>query len=140
MFPVQYQAAAALFALNDPSSLTWLRNLESSQEPGIRLAAAQATRSRPDGSWLALVRELTTVADSDIRRQAAELLAPHDPDAAKAVLQPLLSDANVVERELASTTLIEHAETDLTSLRRYLSAGNPASRLAAASRLLQLTR
>ena len=140
VFPVRYQAAAALFALHDMSGLSWLRQLETSQEPGLRLAAAYATRSQPDESWKTLVRDLTSAEDPDIRRQAAELLAPHDPPAAKAILEPLLKNQNVAERELARATYLQYAETNLANLRQYLRSGDADARLQATVRILELTR
>jgi HEAT repeat protein len=137
---VQFQAAETLFALGDMSGQAMLRQLASNPEPGIRLAAAQAMRSQPDAAWLAVVRDLTTVPDAEIRRQAAELLAPHDPGAAKQALQPLLDDPNVVERQAATDTYLQSAETDLATLRTYLRKGSADSRSHAAMRLLELTR
>jgi HEAT repeat protein len=140
VFPVHYQAAAALFALGDLSGLSWLRQLENNDEPGLRLAAAQATKGRTDASWIALVRDLTTAADPEIRREAAVLLAPHDPETAKTVLKPLLTHANIAEREAATESYLQYAETDLPTLRAYVRKGNADTRLQAAIRLLELTR
>lgn len=140
VFNVQYQAAVALFALKDSGSLTWLRQLESSPEPGIRLIAVQATASQPDGNWIALVRGLASTGEPDIRRQAAELLAPHDPAAARAALEFLSNDPNVVQRDRSITALVERTETDLRVLRRYLAGTNAVTRVAAAIRLLEITR
>ncbi len=139
-FPVHFQAAAALFALGDASALPWLRSLESSEHDGIRLAVAQATRSQPDGSWLVLVRTLMRSDDPNVRRQAAELLAPHDPAAARDVLAPMLADQNVALRDLATATYLEQAETDLGVLRSFLSKSGTDVRIKAAMRILELTR
>jgi HEAT repeat protein len=139
VFPVRYQAAMALLELKDLSGLSWLRQLESDPEPGLRLAGVQATRTQPDGSWLAVVRELAKDKDRDIRRQAAELLAEHDPAAAKAALEPLVSDGNPVERDLATRSLVQSTD-DLPVLRRYLKAGNADLRALAAIRTLEVAR
>lgn len=139
IFSVHYAAAAALVALNDPSGAPWLRQLANHPEPSIRLAAVQALRPQPDNAWIGLVRDLTTAADPEIRRQAAELLAPHDPAGARMVLEPLLSDANVAERDAAASSYL-HTETELTALRRYLRGGSADRRTEAALRIHELTR
>jgi len=137
-FPVRYQAASALLALHDTSGVAWLHELARSPQPGIRLAALQALSSQPDGAWLPAVRDLTSAADPEIRRQAAQLLARDDPETAKAVLQPLLDDKNVAQREVASQTYLRDVETDLSVLRRYLHASTTG--VHAALRILELTR
>lgn len=136
---VQYAAATALFALKDPSGRTWLRTLSTSEAPAGKLNYVLATRSEPDAFWLGTVRELTRDRDPEIRRQAAELLAPHDPDAAGAVLKPLLADANPSEVEAATDTLVR-ITTDLAMLRKALRGADPRSVVHAAARILEITR
>jgi HEAT repeat protein len=98
--------------------------------------------SRPDASWLAAVRELTGTQDAETRATAAGLLAPHDPDAAARVLDPLMADANPAIRDLAAQVVGETATTSdsLGSLRRILKAASPRARVRAAARVLTLTR
>ena len=127
-------------SVNDASALSWLRQLETSEHAGIRLIAAQATATRPDGAWLRLVRSLITDADPEVRREAAQLLAPHDPDAAKAALRPLLTHANPAEREAATLSFVQFVDDDLASLRRFLRTGDAETRVRAAARILELTR
>ena len=141
VFTVHFRAAAALFLMNDLSALPWFRQLEASDQPaGIRLIAVQATKTKPDGAWLELVRALAKDADPELRREAAELLAPHDPATAKAVLDPLLTHANPAEREAATTSYVQYAANDLATLRRFLHSGDGQTRLHAAGRLVELTR
>jgi hypothetical protein len=137
---VRFAAAAALFALKDPSGAAWLRKLETSDQAATRLAAARATKGEPDAEWVERVRALTKDADPDIRRQAAELLGPHDPGAARSVLEPLFRDANPAEREAASDSFLRYVATDFASLRKALHSADPLTRVRSAARILQLTR
>ena len=140
-FPVHFQAAAALFALGDASALPWLRSLESSEHDGIRLAVAQATRSQPDGSWLVLVRTLMRSDDPNVRRQAAELLAPPTIPQLLEMCSRLCSPTRTSAlRDLATATYLEQAETDLGVLRSFLSKSGSDVRIKAAMRVLELTR
>jgi HEAT repeat protein len=138
-FPAHYAAAAALYRLNDPSGLAFLRELEKHSEPGIRLIAAQATKSTPNAAWLLLVGNLTSDRDPEIRRQAAELIGPHDPDLARAVLEPLLHDDNPVEAEAATQSLIV-STSDLPTLRRFFHTTTGQTRARVAVRVLDLMR
>jgi len=140
VFSVHLSAAASLLALKDMSGFAWLRELESSEHAGVRLAAAQATRNDPHAGWLPLVRALATESDPTIRWQAAELLAPHDPESAKAALEPLLEDANPAVREAATRSYVQAATSDFAALRRFLRNADNGIRLRAAARILELTR
>lgn len=138
-FPVQFAAAAALVKLGDPAGRQWLQQLRSNEAPALRLAAAQATRTDPDGGWLALVRDLAGDPDPDIRRQAATLLAPHDPEAARQTLLPLLDDPNRGEREAALEAYLDVTD-DFGVLRKSLRSTDGRIRVRAAARIAQLTR
>ncbi len=137
---VRFAAAGALFALKEPSGAAWLRALESSDQPGTRLMVARLTKGEPDAAWIERVRALTKDPDPDVRRQAAELLGPHDPQAARAVLEPLFNDANPAEREAASDSYLRYVARDFASLRRALRSADSVTRVRAAARILQLTR
>jgi HEAT repeat protein len=139
IFPVRYQASMALLQLKDISGLNWLRQLESNPEPGLRLAGVQATKSQADGAWLTVVRQLTQDKDPEIRRQAAELLAPHDAATARATLEPLATTGNPVQREFATRSLIQSTD-DLVLLRRYLRTADAETQALAGMRTLEMTR
>jgi ParB family chromosome partitioning protein len=116
-----------------------LRQLQASEYPAIRLAAARAAAKEAGAEWLAVVRDLTRDSDPDIRRQAAELIALHDPDLAKATLEPLLNDPNPAMRQAAADSYVT-STGDIAALRRYLRDTDSGTRVKAADRVLQLTR
>ena len=140
VFPVHLSAAAALLALKDTTGLPWLRQLQSSEHAGVRLAAVQASRTQPDQVWLDTVRALSAEADPEIRRPAAVLLAPHDPAAARAILEPMLADPNPAQREAAAASFLGDVVSDFPTLRKSLRDPDPGTRVQAASRILRLTR
>jgi HEAT repeat protein len=86
------------------------------------------------------VRALLKDPNPEIRRQAAELLAPHDADTARQTLEPLLKDPNPAEREAAGDSYLRHVATDIPTLRTELRSGDSVRRVRAAARLLDLTR
>lgn len=137
---VRMRAAGALFRLGDYGGLPLLQQLMTEESAAARLFAAEAMSSRPDASWMAFVRELTAAQEPEIRAAAGGLIAPHDPELALAVLEPLLTDENAAIRELASQGLGDIATNDLTTLRRLLKNGFRLTRVRAASRVLSLTR
>jgi HEAT repeat protein len=139
VFTVRFSAAGSLFALKDTSAVAWLRELRSSEHAAIRLAALRAMRTDPDPGWVDEVRALTTDADAEVRRQAAELIAPHDPDTARATLEPMLKDSNPAQREAAGASYVQ-AASDFASLRRLLESPEGGMRVRAAARILELTR
>lgn len=140
VFSVHLNAAGALLTLKDTSGLSWLQGLQTSEHSGVRLAAAQASKSDPNGGWLTLVRSLTKDDDPQIRWQAAELIAPHDPETARATLTLLLEDANPAVREAAGRSYVQVATSDFAALRRFLRNAESGMRLRAAARILELTR
>ena len=101
------RAAAALYRLGDDSGLSVLEGFAQSDSPETRLIAADAMASRPDQRWDALVRGLLTAPEPEVRVSAAKLIAPHDPDVARATLQNLTGDGNIAIREMASRALSE---------------------------------
>jgi HEAT repeat protein len=138
---VRLHAARALFRLGDMSGLPLLQQLAAAEDASGRLAAAEAMSTSPDGTWLSLVRELTSSSEPEIRIHAARLLAPHDPEYARRVLEAAATDSNIAVRELATRALPEALPTsDLSGLRQLLHSGDPLARTRAAARILQLTR
>jgi len=139
---VRAQAAATLYRGGDESGLPVLQQLLADPSPGSRVVALEGMSSRPDATWLAAVRELTSSADLEARAAAAGLLAPHDPEAATRVLEGLMADGNPAIRELAAQLAGDTAiaTSNLASLRRYLKGPAPRARVRAASRILTVTR
>ena len=80
---VKLEAAASLALLDDSSGAVALRAFEESEYDGVKLAVASAMASRPDPAWIERVRRLTSSADAIVSVNAATLLAPHDPAAAR---------------------------------------------------------
>ena len=106
----------------------------------MKLLAAEGMAVRPDAAWLALVKELAASPNPQISVGAARLLGPHDPELARAVLEPLMASENGAIRELASQALGEAITSDLTLLRRLLRSPARLTRIRAAVRVLALTR
>jgi HEAT repeat protein len=139
-FPVQLEAAGALYRLNDMSGVSFLRRLENDPNGAIRLMAAQQMSSTPDPTWLNLVRGLLRDPDPMVRLEAARLLAPHEPDTAKTALDALLVDPNVAVREASGDVYVAKVSTDFPSLRRRLRSPDLSTGVRAAARILELTR
>jgi HEAT repeat protein len=140
---VRGQAAGALYRLGDDSGVPLIEQLAASESPQGRLAAAGYLSSRPDARWLALVRGLAGPGQpAEVRLGAAKLLAPHNPDEAAAILQALGADGSVdlAIREEAARSEPAAAPGDVRKLRSLLRHGDVLVRLAAADRLLSLTR
>ena len=140
IFSVKMATASALVALNDTTPMPWLRELWASEHAAVRVAAARATQTQADAAWVDVVRALTKDPDPEVRREAAELIAPHDPETARATLEPLLTDANPAQREAALHSYVQFAVADLSVLRRYLRDNDSGVRVRASARLLELTR
>jgi HEAT repeat protein len=109
-------------------------------EADTRLAAAEILAGRVDSAWLATVRQLTEDSDPSVRAAAARLLAPHEPEVARTVLQALGSEENAAVRELASKGLSEVMPDDFPSLRALMRNGDAVPRVRAARRVLAITR
>jgi HEAT repeat protein len=137
---VRVNAAGALYKLGDDSGLNIINELASSSEPSSRIEAALALASRPDDRWLSLVRELTSVSDPEIRLASARLLAPHDPGAARLVLDDLAGNDNPVIREQAALTTAADLPSNMTRLRSFLKHDDQMVQVAAAGKILALTR
>lgn len=137
---VAVRAAKALFDLNDPAGEPFLTSLLSTEyPPATRLMGVDGMASRPTAAWVEATRSLALTGPSEVRLGAAKLLAPHDPPLSEQVLNQLAGDANLAVRESVSRI---HAEssTNLRQLREFLKHADRATRVAAATRLLALTR
>jgi hypothetical protein len=137
---VRLNAAASLALLDDGAGIAVLREFEDSEHDGVRIGAVQAMASRPDPSWQGRVRQLMGSEDAVVSINAAVLLAPYDPDAARAVMERYLGASNPAVREAAERALSGEVATDLVTLRGYLRAGDSALRVKAAARILRLSR
>lgn len=137
---VRLQAAAALTLLDDSTGVVVLREFEDSEHDGVRIGAVKAMAARPDANWQSRARQLMGSADQVVSINAAALLAPHDPEAARAVLERHRSASNPAVREAAELALSGEVATDLPTLRGYLRAGDSALRVKAGARILRLTR
>jgi HEAT repeat protein len=139
-FTVHLLAAGALYRLGDMSGANFLQELQGSEHAGLRLSAAEATSSSPDPAWQNLVRGLTQDTQPEIRTRAAQLIAPYDPDLARATLERVLGDDNVAIRQLASTVYVQNVAGDFAVLRRFLRSADMQIRAQAGGRILELTR
>lgn len=141
MYPlVRLNAAASLALLDDASGSAVLREFEDSEHDGVRIGAVQAMASRPDASWQGRVRQLMDSQDPVVSINAAVLLAPHDPQAARAVMERYRGASNPAVREAAERALSGEIASDFPTLRAYLRAGDSALRVKAGSRILTLSR
>jgi HEAT repeat protein len=137
---VRAKAAGALLRLGDESGVPFLQALASEPAATSRIVAAEGFAARPDEAWLTLVRGLAGDPTPDIRLSAAELLAPHDPDAARSILQELAASDNPSIREEALESIAIAVPSDLATLRNLLKAPDRLVRIAAAGKILTLTR
>jgi HEAT repeat protein len=140
IFPVQFLAAGALYKMNDPSGLSLLQRQLTSEYSTMRVGAAEQMASRPDGTWMQVVRALVTDQDPHVRLRAAKLIAPFDLDLARQTLESLLVDNNQAIRQLAGMTIADRTATDFVTLRRLLRTTDMPTRMRAAGRMLELTR
>ena len=139
-FTVKLNAASALYRLDDNSGAQLLDQLLASEHPAIQLAAADALSVRPGGAWQNVVRVLTGNPDQLIQLTAARLIAPYDRDLAESVLERLRQSENLAIREEAVRVLAEKVANDFRTLRRLLRSGDATTVVAAADRILELTR
>ena len=137
-------AAVALARMGDPDGQAFVDKMLQSDVPDLRLMAAEAFEGRP-GAWMAAVAPLLDNRDGTIRLEAARLLAPVNPEAARRVLSEAASDANPVVRSEAvrimeETTTTVPAVADLPQARKLLREKDPAVRVYAAGVLLAAAR
>ena len=137
---VRFSAAAGLFKLNDMTGVGMLQQRLGSDIAYLRIDTARRMAGNPDGAWQTAVRKALDDPDPLVRVTAAELLATHDRDLARNALEGLLLDDNPVIREKASQAMVQRIAGDFATLRRFLRAPDLAARVAAAGRVLELTR
>jgi HEAT repeat protein len=137
---VRVKAAGALYGLGDLSGLQTLQDLSTSDAAVSRLMAAQAMAGRPDARWLDAVRSLTSATEPEVRVGAATLLAPHDPEAARKVLEAAMNDPNPAIREMAGESMIDSTTTDLRALRQFLRSPKALEQVQAAGQILTVLR
>jgi HEAT repeat protein len=141
---VRSSAAVALARLNDPAGLEYVQRMMTSDIPDLQLMAAKVWNGKP-GPWVDTVRPLLQNQNGLIRLEAARLMAPLEPDAARQVLQDSLADQNPVVRA-HSARIVENLSRDgvqvatIADLRARLRDSDPETRLHAASTLLRLAR
>jgi HEAT repeat protein len=141
---VRTRATVSLAQLGDADAMSAVERMLSTPVPDMQLAAAEAWDGRP-GPWVSTVQSLLDDRDGTIRLQAARLIAPVDPDAARKTLGEALSDPNPVIRYESSRVLGETIDAqpsvaDIAALRQRLRDADRAVRLQAASALLKLAR
>ena len=137
---VRVKAAGALFALGDMSGLSILNDLSSAESAVSRLMAAQAMASRPGPEWQESLRRLTSASEPEVRVGAARLLAPHDPEFARRVLEAAMTDSTPAIRDLAAEAFTDVASGDLRTLRHLLKSTSAQTKVLAAGRILALLR
>ncbi len=137
---VRAKAAGALLRLGDDSGTQFLHTLAAEASATSRIVAAEELAARPDAAWLGLVRGLVGDSSPEIRLSAATLLAPHDPAAAKVVLEELQRNDNPAISEEAMRALAVDVPSDLTTLRGLLKSPDRLVRIAAAGKILAVTR
>lgn len=141
---VRLWATVSLARRRDPEALTQVEQMLASPVPDVQIAAAHAWEGR-DGPWVAVIRPLLQNQDGLIRLQAARVLAPVDPEAARRVLDEALGDGNPVVRLESAKAIDALAPSlpsvlDLPTLRQRLRDRDPHVRLPVASALLKAAR
>ena len=137
-------AAVALARMGDPDGQAFVDTMLQSEVPDLRLMAAEAFEGRP-GAWMSAIAPLLDNRDGTIRLEAARLLAPVNPEAAKRVLSEAASDANPVVRSeavriMGETSATVPAVADLPQARRLLREKDSAITVYAAGVLLAAAR
>lgn len=138
---VRIEAAGALYALGDFTGYDLLTPLLADPNAQVRLSGVALLASRPDSAWaLEAERVMRSAEDPYVRLEAAKLLAPFNPDAARPVIRSLLNDPNPAVRDAAGPALAEVLPDDLTALRQLLNEPGGHIKVRAAARILDLTR
>jgi HEAT repeat protein len=141
---VRIACTIALARMGDTGALATVDQMLASGVPDVQIIASRAFEGRP-GPWVAVIRPLLDNKDGLTRLEAAQAIAPVDPDAARRVLGTALADPNPVVRYESAKTMEETPALrltagDITALRQRLRDADPAVRLAAAGTLLRLAR
>ena len=124
--------------------MTIVEPMLQSEVPDLRIMAADAVDGQ-NGAWVAAIMPLLENRDGVTRLQAARLIAPVNPEAARRTLQEAAGDGNPVIRAEAVRVMEEVAPTspdaaDLPQARRLLRDRDPLVRLRAAGVLLAAAR
>jgi HEAT repeat protein len=138
--PVRTAAAASLLKHGNFAGLSLLEDLAARPETSFRRAAARFLAPRPDERWMGLVRGLLVDPDSLARLEGAELIAPHDPAAARQTLMELANDPNPAIREDVEMARAGLPNATLTELRSLMREGKGRARVKAAAKVLEITR
>ena len=141
---VRSTAAVALARMGDDQAMTVIEGMLQSPVPDLKIMAAEAFNGQP-GAWVSVIRPLLENRDGVTRLQAARVIAPVDPEAARRTLQEAAGDTNPVIRAEATRIMADVASTvpdaaDLPQARRLLRDRDPAVRLQAAAVLLAAAR
>ena len=140
---VRAWSAVGLFRLQDPMGLQQVDQMLASQVPDLQLLAAEAWDGQP-GPWVGALRPLLANRDGLVRFEAARLIAPVDPEAAKQVFSEGLADPNPLVRvesaRLAGEVAPEQPSAlDWPRLRQLLRSTDATARLRAAVAILSGT-
>ncbi|HYT66139.1 MAG TPA: HEAT repeat domain-containing protein [Vicinamibacterales bacterium] len=141
---VRSSAAVALARMGDDEGQAYVERMLQSEVPDFKLMAAEAWGGQP-GPWMGAIAPLLENRDGTIRLEAARLLAPVSPEAARRVLNEAAADSNPVIRSEAAriieeTTSLVPDLADISQARRLLREADPAIRLHAAGVLLAAAR
>jgi HEAT repeat protein len=141
---VQAYAAVALARLGDGQGETRVNQMLASPVGDLRLIAAEAYADRGNGPWVSAIMPLLQERGGLTRLRAAELVAPYDPQAARAVLSEAAVDTNPVVRTEAIRVLEDvlgspQNPADWPSIRRMLRDAEAPVRLHAAGIVISLT-
>ena len=141
---VRSSATVALARMGDDRAMTVVEEMLRSEVPDLRIMAADAFNGQ-NGSWVSAILPLLDNRDGVTRLQAARLIAPVNPEAARRTLQEAAGDSNPVIRAEAVRVMEEVAPAtpdaaDLPQARRLLRDPDPVVRLHAAGVLLAAAR
>jgi HEAT repeat protein len=141
---VRVAATISLAQLGESSALSSVERMLANNVPDMQLAAARAWKGKP-GPWVAVVKALLDNPDGLTKIEAAQAIAPVDPDAASRVLDGALSDPNPVIRYAAASAIDERLEGrfaggNLATLRQRLRDRDTAVRFTVAKLLLRLAQ
>ena len=141
---VRSTATVALARMGDDKAMTVVLKMLETDVPDLRIMAAEAFEGQ-NGPWVAAIMPLLENRDGVTRLQAARLIAPVNPEAARRTLQEAAGDTNPVIRAEAARVMADVSPTspdviDVTQARRLLRDADPAVRLHAAGALLAAAR
>jgi HEAT repeat protein len=141
---VRSTAAVALGRMGDPQAMTIVERMLQSEVPDLRIMAAEAYDGQ-NGAWVSAIMPLLENRDGVTRLQAARLIAPVNPEAARRTLQEAAGDPNPVIRAEAVRVMGDVAGrapevTDLSQARRLLRDADPGIRVHAAAAVLAAAR